>query len=395
MSPARNNTLFRALCGLVLLLAAVAAPQAVRAECQPGQMQEANLAYQSAAEFLASQQWDQAIARMQSIIAVCPEHVEATRGIGIALMSKGDEASLTAAVPYFQKVIELRGDEVEANDFDFLGKTYARLKKYKEARAEFMKAERLAPDDCGVLFNLAVMHYASGYNPQSVETLEHALEVCPDNRDRILGQLSKSAEKAAAQQKANGNMEKAAYYEGLTAKYGAQAGGSTTYDMVKQKMSAKDYQGAIALLEPLVQKEPDNSSALLTLARAQDAVANKRASVATYEKYLALKPTDAQATGSMIQVMVEAGMCSEASARAAKAAGDLASQGRANLAAVNYSWGLAYECLGDFETAKGKFQSCVGAGNPRYEGSARTQVQRMTDLQSIEDAKAKKAAQNR
>ena len=71
----------RALTG-ALALALVLGGGAALAECQPGQLQEANLAYQSAKEFLDAQSWDQALARLQSIVGVCPEHVEATRGIG-------------------------------------------------------------------------------------------------------------------------------------------------------------------------------------------------------------------------------------------------------------------------------------------------------------------------
>jgi tetratricopeptide (TPR) repeat protein len=211
----RKNIVFRSVFGTLALLMTLSFGSVVLAECQPGQMQEANLAYHSAAEFLATRKWDQAIARLQSIIDVCPEHVEATRGIGLAMMGQKD---FDGAIPYFQKVIELRGDKVEAGDFANLAKPYAKTKRYKEARAEFMKAQRLAPDDCGVLFNLGVMHYASGYNADSVDVLEHALGVCPQIQEQLVTQLSKSAEKAAAQQKRNGNLEKAAYYEGLTNK---------------------------------------------------------------------------------------------------------------------------------------------------------------------------------
>jgi Flp pilus assembly protein TadD len=59
------------------------------------------------------------------------------------------------AVPAFQKVIALRGEDVQAGDFNNLARAFAQQKMYKEARAEFMKAEQLAPDDCGLLFNLA------------------------------------------------------------------------------------------------------------------------------------------------------------------------------------------------------------------------------------------------
>ena len=387
----RKNIAYRSAVLAVVLFGSLFASLAL-AECQPGQLQEANLAYQSAAEFLATRSWDQAIARLQSIIQVCPEHVEATRGIGLAMIGKED---YTGAIPYFQKVIELRGNDVEAGDFDNLGKAYAKLKQYKEARAEFMKAEQLAPDDCGVLFNLGVMHYAAGFHPQSVTVLEHALEVCPQYRDQLLAQLSKSAEQAAAQQKRNGNTDKAAYYEGLMNKYGGAAGGSTTYDMVKQKMSDKDYNGAVALLNQMLAKEPDNASALLTLARAEDALKNRRSSVAAYEKYLLQKPDDAKATGSMIQVMVEAQMCSEANDRAARAATDLAAQGRVNLAPIMYSWGLALECLGSYDLAQAKFQDCANSGNERYAAYGARQVERMEGLKAVEAAEKKKAAQGR
>lgn len=362
------------------------------AQCQPGQLQEANLAFQSANQFLTAKQWDQAIARLQSIVKMCPEYVPASRGIGAAMMGKKD---YTGAIPYFESVIELRGNEVEAGDYANLARAYAKLRDYKEARAEFMKAAYLAPDDCGVLFNLGVMHYAAGYHSQSVEVLEHALQSCPQIKAQLLKQLSKSATKAAAQQKRNGNATKAAYYEGLMNHYGGQAGGATTYDMVKTKMKAKDYGGAIVLLEQMLAQNPNQKGAQLTLARAQDAAGKRREAVTSYEKYLKLQPEDAKATGDMIQVMVEAGMCEEANTRAAQAVKALGAQGRKNMAPVMYSWGLALECLKEYETARTQFQACATSGHERYAPFGARQVERMEGLQEIEDAKRKKAKQRR
>ena len=117
--------------------------------------------------------------------------------------------------------------------------------------------------------------------------------------------------------------------------------------------------------------------------------------MAAYEKYLALAPDDAKATGSMIQVMVEAGMFKEASARAAKATSDLASQGRKNLAPVAYSWGLALEKLSDYDAAQGKFQECASSGNERYAAYGARQVERMDGLKAVAAAEKKKASQGR
>lgn len=220
MLPTRKNFSSRNILVALAVLVGVLSSTVAIAECLPGQMQEANLAYQSAQEFLAAQQWDQAIARMQSIVDVCPEHIEAQRGIGDAFMGK---KMYPQAVPYFQKVIGLRGNNAEAGDYANLAKAYAKQKQYKEARAEYMAAAELAPDDCGVLINLGVMHYAAKYYGESVTVLEHALEVCPQYSDKVLPQLTNSAEKAAAQQKANGNNDRAAYYTGLAQEYGGQA----------------------------------------------------------------------------------------------------------------------------------------------------------------------------
>jgi tetratricopeptide (TPR) repeat protein len=386
----RNASSIRKTLFLMVILTGTVAASLAMAECQPGQMQEANLAYQTAQEFLVNRQWDQAIARMQSIVQVCPEHVEATRGIGTAMVGKEQFAE---AVPYFKRVIELRGEKAEAGDFANLGKTYAKLKQYKEARGEYMKAEELAPDDCGVLFNLGVMHNASKFYPQSVEVLEHALEACPQISEPVLKLLSKSAEKAAAQQKANGNNERAKYYAGLAQQYGGQAGGSTTYDMVKQKMKQKDYQGAVTLLNQMLEKDPNHTGGLLTLARAQDQLKNRSASIAAYQKYLVLKSNDENATAAMLQVMVEDEQCSLAKTEAASAARKFEAKGREALAPIMYSWGLALECTGEYDAARGKFQQCAGSGHARYASYGARQVERMEGLKAREEAERKKAAQ--
>jgi tetratricopeptide (TPR) repeat protein len=386
----RNSSSIRHSLGAAIVLIGIITSSMALAECAPGQLQEANNAYQSAQEFLVTRQWDTAIARMQSIVQVCPEHVEATRGLGTAMMGKGQFAE---AVPYFKRVIELRGEKAQAGDYANLGKAHAKLKQYKEARAEYMKAEKLAPNDCGVLYNLGAMHNASKFYSQSVEVLEHALEACPAISEPVLKLLTQSAEKAAAQQKANGNNERAAYFAGLAQEYGGQAGGSTTYDMVKQKMKQKDYQGAVDLLNQMLAKDPSHTGGLLTLARAQDQLKNRSASIAAYQKYLAVKPNDENATAAMLQVMVENDQCTLAKSEAASAARKFEAKGREALAPIMYSWGLALECTGEFEVARDKFMQCASSGHARYASYGARQVERMEGLKAREDAEKKKAAQ--
>ena len=392
VSRLKMTTCVSALFVLTLLFSIVAPSTDAQAACQPGQMQEANLAYKSAEQFLAAKQWDQAIGRLNSIVKVCPEHVEATRGMGTAYVGKKDYAN---ALSWFSKVVNLRGETVEAGDFANMAKAYAKLKKYKEARAEYMKAEKLEPNDCGVLFNLGVMHYASKHHAQSVETLQRALDTCPQYRDHILKQLSKSTEAAAKQQASNGNNAKAKYYNDLMNQYGADAGGAAAYDNVKKKMAAKKYTEATVLLKQMLAKNPKQPNAWLTLARASDGAGDKSGSISAYNKYFELKPDDAKNYGTMVQVMVEAGQCTAAAAKANSGVKRMAVQGSDALASIYYSWGLALECQEDFAGAKVQFQKAASSGNRTYSGPGATQVGRMDDLMKMNDAQRRKALQDK
>ena len=375
---------------LLVTLIAVLLSGSAAAECLPQQMQEANLAYQNAAQFLTAQQWDMAIDRLKSVVQFCPEHVEANRGIGTAYAGKGD---FVQAAEWYRKVIDLRGENVEAGDFANLAKALAKQKKYKEARAEYMKAERLAPDDCGVLFNLGVMHYAAGFHTQSVEALEHSLEVCPQIREHALKQLAKSAAAAAKQQRRNGNNKKAAYYEGLVQEYGGQAGGSTTYDLITQKMKSKDYAGAVDLLEKMLAKNPDQANAWLTLARANDAQGKKGAAVDAYRKYLALKPDNHRETASLIQVLSEAGRCDEAVQAATAAEARFAAQGRKVMGKIWYTHGMALECREDFAGALAKYTKAAASNDSPWAELGRSSAERMQQTIDYQKAQKKRANQ--
>jgi len=381
----------RLLSSCVVLSVLALTAGAALAECAPGQMQEASRAYLSAAQFLDSQQWDQAISRLQSIANVCPEHVETNRGLGKAFYGKGDYAQ---SALYYDRVVRIRGDKVEAGDFANLAKAYAKQKKYKEARGEYMKAEMLAPEDCGVLFNLGVMHFAAGYYTQSVDVLEASLEACPQIREHSLKQLAKSSNAAAKQQRKAGNNSKAEYYDDLAVQYGGAAGGSTTYDMVKQKMTAQDYAGAINLLQQMLDRNPDQPNALLTMARAQDAAGQETASVATYRRYLALKPDITEEIGTMLQVMVESGQATAARDEAAAAYAKHQAKGRLAVAPILFSWGRALEQTGQYEEAKAKFAECVASGHEKYAPPARAYVERMDGLMAQEAAQRKKSRQS-
>ena len=374
---------------VVLLLSAVSIGT-LYAQCSPEQQKEAARGYQSAQTFLQTQQWDQAISRMQSIVEFCPDYAPAWRGLRDAYYNSGQ---LEMAERAGARTIEVQGDVAEAPDYAMMGKIYAKKKQYKAARAEYMKAERLAPNDCGVLFNLGVLHRAAGFTSDSVTTLQHAEQVCPRLRDKILPQLVESCKKAAIQQENIGNPEKAKYYEDLKNEYAGIAGGSTAFDIVRQKMQEKKFDEVVVLCDQMLAQKPDDTRALLTKARAADAAGRKTESIDAYKKYLALKPDDVRETVSLTLVMCETGQCSQAQTVASNAKKRFESMGARELGKVYFGWGKALECAEDYEFAKAKFNLCIASGDSEWVQRAQIEIGRMDQYIAYEKKKQQKDAQ--
>lgn len=345
---------------------AVSGPAAVRAECTEGQLEEAKLQFVSAENLLTQQQWAQALPQLQSIVEFCPDFFPALRGMGLAYMNLEDYDSAAAAYIKAIATIQASDTAVDAADHANLAKVYAKQKKYKEARAEYMKAERLAPNDCAVLFNLGILHTATQFYKEAVETLESALASCPDLSDKIMPQLAQAADKAAQQQRSIGNAEKAKFYQVKAEEYGGSAGGTTTYDLIKTAMKDRDYTKAVQLCDQLLAKDATHTGALLTKARAQDALDQKPASIRTYRDYLVIKPNDIAATSAMIIVMAEAKQCAEATTEAAGAAQRFAGMGTKEMGKINFAWGKALFCAGDYAGAKTKFNAAAASGDEKW-----------------------------
>jgi tetratricopeptide (TPR) repeat protein len=354
---------------------AASGPAAVRAACTEGQLEEAKLQFVSAENLLTQQQWAQALPQLQSIVDFCPDFFPALRGMGLAYMNLEDYDSAAAA--YVKAIAAIQASEtaVDAADHANLAKVYAKQKKYKEARGEYMKAERLAPNDCAVLFNLGVLHTATQFYKEAVETLESALASCPDLSDKIMPQLAQAADKAAQQQRSIGNADKAKFYQTKAEEYGGSAGGTTTYDLIKTAMKDRDYTKAVQLCDQLLAKDATHTGALLTKARALDALDQKPASIKTYRDYLAIKPNDIAATSAMIIVMAEAKQCAEATQEAAGAAQRFSGMGTKEMGKINFAWGKALFCAGDYAGAKAKFNAAAASGDEKWAQAGREGAQ--------------------
>ena len=359
------------------------------AECSEGQMVEAQLQFQGAQTLLQAQQWNQAIPQLQSIVDFCPEYFPALRGLGMAYEKnkKWDEA-----VAAYSQVIEVLGLDAEASDYGNLAKIYTRQKKYKEARAEYLKAQARDARNCAVLVNLGILHNASGYPTMAVDTLEDALAFCPDLSDKILPRLADACTKAAAQQKKIGNSAKADIYTQKASGYGGSAGGGTAYKQVRALMQAQDYAGAIDMCDQVLARDPEHANAWLTKARAADASGQQQLSINAYTEYLKLRPDNAEETSAMIIVMAEAGQCDMAIAKARTAVQKFGGLGSKALGKIQFAYGKALFCAKDYSGARVRFSQAAASGDSKWAGAAREGVSACDEYINYEAAQNKKAS---
>jgi tetratricopeptide (TPR) repeat protein len=351
-------------------------------------MEEADLAYASAHDFLLANSWDQAVPRLQSILEVCPSHVLSLRGLGKAYKEMG---RFEDALDVYERAIQVLGADVEANDYASLGGVYAKLKKYPEARNMYMRAKALSPDDCGILFNLGMLHMGVQAYRDAVETLEHAHQKCPQFKDNVLPQLANACEKAAAKEEKIGNVAQAAAFRQKYSRYAGVAGGSTLYDQITKQMREGKLSEAAASLKKLLAESPDHAPGWLSLARCHDGLGQKAEAINAYQEYLKLKPDDETGTGELIIAYTEAGRCQEGINLAQQAKTRFQPKGKQYLASIHYGWGKALECAGRYSEAKDQFYACIDCGDPKYSRPSRAELTRMDQLMERAAAEKKKA----
>jgi tetratricopeptide (TPR) repeat protein len=384
--PARSCLVF----AVAMALSTMGLATGAHAECSPGQMQEAQIQFQSAQQLLQTQQWRQAVPQLTSIVQFCEEYFPALRGLGLAHYQLGQYAEAADA---YERVIEVRGNEADAGDHANLARALAKQKKYKEARAEYIKAKTRDAKNQAVLVNLGILHAASGFPEDAVDTFQDALTYYPELADRILPQLAKAAQSAAERQKKLGNTGRAREYEQIARDAGGAAGGTTAYRQVQERMRERDFQGALELCDRILADDPDHVGALLTKARAADALGKQDVAIGAYREYLEQRPDNMDEVAAMIIVMAEAGRCQQAVAEAKDAVSRFAGTGQKALGKIHFAYGKALFCAEDYAAARSQFATAARSGDPDWTGAAREGMTACDEYLNYEAAQRERAAQ--
>ncbi len=377
MRQSRFFVSIRPILPLLVLVAAVSAWA-----CPEAQYKEANHAFAVAKDFLQAKNWTQAIPSLESALAICPEHVNSLRWLGKAYYAteRYEDAQETQMA-----LVEAAGEQAKASDYMSLGKTYAKLKDHRKARQAYVNASRLDPENCAILFNLAVMHGAVNDNARSVETYERVIDNCPDLKDKAMPRLVKACQKAAERERSFGNVAEANLYEQKRSEYGSQAGGSAGYQLIVDKMKSRDWAGAATQCQAFLANNPDSSrrdNVLLNMARSNKQLGRTNDAVQAYRDHLAVRPGNGKAVEELLLILAESERCDEALDQAE--ASDAHISDDIQKVYLYYGWGKALECGGQYQEAKEKFRWVTANATGDYQRYAREEMTRQDQLQERE-----------
>lgn len=368
---------------LIVLLASAAVA------CAPAQQKEADHAFALAYDHVKAKQWTQAIPSLESALAICPDHIHSLKYLGKALEALDRDAE---ARDTFLRLIEASGADATASDYMDLGKVYAKLKDYPNARQAYVNASRIDPNNCMILFNLAVMHGANKAYGRSVDVYERVLDNCSDLREKAMPKLVKACQQAAERERAMGNVTAASDYERKRSEYGGQAGGSAGYQIIVDKMSSGDFAGAVTQCEAFLANNPESGrldKVYLNMARCLVQLGRVGPAVDAYESYMEMRPNDGQNGSALVEILAQNERCDEALATAQRLLAALTDD--ADRFYLVYAEGKALECGGRYKEAKEKFRWVAQNGSGQHVYWAREEMTRQDQLEEIRQLKRQNA----
>ncbi len=364
---------------LILLLVATTTLTAVDAMgCSEAQYKEADHAFMVARDFIQARNWNEAIPSLESALAICPEHVNSLRYLGKAHYANKRYADAQTTQ---EKLIEATGQDAKSGDYMDLGKTYAKLKEYRKARQAYVNASRLDPTNCSILYNMAVMHSAVKDYPRSVEAYEQVLDNCPDLREKAMPSLVKACQKAAERESSFGNVAEAKLYEAKRAEYGSQAGGSVGYQVIVDKMKAKDWGAAVEQCNSFLANNPESGrrdNVFLNLARSSHQLGQDNSAIEAYRHHLEIRPDNGKAVEELLTILSTHERCEEALGEAEAASPNVKDD--LQKAYLFYGWGEALECAGQYQEAKEKFRWVASNATGAYKRHAQDKMERQDQL---------------
>ncbi len=333
------------------------------------QLTPAEIAYQSAEQFLAVGNYEEAVRELQKATSLKPDYLEAWSELGKTLtkikdyaggieaykraleLSPGNEALIASigynylfledwdnAEKYYRMLIEQ--DSLSYDGNVHLGFIYQKRGDDDTAIRYYKLALKSRPDDATTMGTLAHLYDKKGDVDTKIKYLQMAVEAAPDNY-------------------------------------------KFKYQLGSAYIDKRDFDSAIPIFEELTEKYPDRAGYWRYLGLALSQTDRKSEAPAALEKALELKGDDAYLLAVMAQVyneLKQPGNAIKAVKRGLKA-------GNGQEAFLYYQWGLALSKMKSYDESIAKFNKVLTYKDPLWSKYARKQIKRVETLKKIEKAK--------
>jgi tetratricopeptide (TPR) repeat protein len=329
----------------------------------------AEIAYQSAKQFMAAGNYTEAISNLEKAVSIKPTYLAAWSDLGRAYTDRKEYEKGIAA---YQKALELS----PGNDalISSIGYNYLNLDDLDNAEIYYLQLVEKDTLNYSGNVNLAFIAQKRDDTHRAITYYEHALQANPGDAT-TMGTL------AGLYDKLDNKDKKYEYLQ--MAIEAAPENHQFKKQLARAYFTEKDYVKAIPIYESLVMEFPDDANYHQRLGFALSQTDRKTEAPAELEKAIELSSGDAF-TYAIIAKIYNENMMYQKAADAAKAG--VALNG-GEIAFLTYQWGEALSKMNDYEGAISKFEKVAGMGDPLWSGPAAKQVKRQQDLIKIREAK--------
>ncbi len=330
----------------------------------------AELAYQSAQQFLTAGNYDEAISHFRTATSLKPGYLEAWSDLGNTLTKVKDFPGGIAA---YEKALALAPDNNAL--ISSIAYSYLHLENWDKAEEYYTKlVERDSLSYEGNV-NLGFIFQKKNEVDRAIATYEKALTLQPNNAT-TMGTLAGLYDKKGNEDKKMEYLKMAIVAAPENYKYKTQLG--SIY------MKKKDYANALPVFQDLVKNYPNEPAYHQNLGLVLSQIPDRKAEApAELEKALELKGEDPYILGILALVYNELGQYQKTIA-AVKRGLDI-KQGQEPM--LYYQWGVALSKLEQFDDASVMFEKVVQSRDLQWSDAARKQVDRQVALKKRAEAK--------
>lgn len=334
-------------------------------------MTPAKIHYQSAQQFLAASNYDEAVSHLKMATSMEPRFLDAWAELGRTYLKiKNYQGSIDA----YQRALELSPDNTAF--YAALGRAYLQIENLDKAEEYYQRL--IAKDSLSYdgHVSLGFVYLKKNDTDRSIYHYEQAVKAQP-NDAQSLGTLATLYEKKGNDEKRIECLKRAVEVAPDNYRFKVQLGSAY--------MKKKDFENALPVFEELVKQFPDEAAYHQNLGLVLSQMPDRKAQApAELERTLELKGSDPYISGILALVYNELGQYQKAIAAAKKGLSDDAPQ-QAPL--LYYQWGAALSKLEAFDESIAMFEKVVATKDPQWVDSAKKQIDRQVRLKKIAEQK--------